>query len=115
MNEIILSEYIALLVMGILCGFVRFARNEHEILNENEDEKKGIKLKRTRFLRGIDLVLTSGIIAFIVFTLLGYFKDLPYLFKIACASSVALLGVDKVLSMLERLINLKNGGKNESW
>lgn len=109
MNEIILSEYIALLVLGFLCGFVRFARNEHEILNENEDEKKDIKLKRTRFLRGIDLVLTSGIISFIVFTLLGYFENLPYLFKIACASAVALLGVDKVLNVLERIINLKNG------
>lgn len=109
MNSIFLSEYIAIFVLGFLCGFVRFARNEHELINENEDEKKAIKIKRTRFLRGIDIVLTSTVLAFITFTLLNYFEDLNHSFRLALASLVAIYGVDKVLNIIERLWNLKKG------
>lgn len=109
MNNIFLSEYIAIFTLGFLCGFVRFARNEHELISENEDEKKAIKIKRTRFLRGIDIVLTSTVLAFITFTLLNYFDNLNHSFRLALASLVAIYGVDKVLNIVERLWNLKKG------
>ena len=108
MNEIIYYiEFLPLFVMSFMCGFVRFARNENELINENEDEKKAIKLKRTRFLRVIDIVLTSAISGVIVFACLGHFFNLPYLVQMAIASAFALYGVDKMLDLIYKIWELK--------
>lgn len=108
MNNNFLIELLPLFLMGLLCGFIRFARTENEIINANEDEKKTIKIKRTRFLRGIDIVLTSSITAALAFALLSYFTQLEYLFKIAIAELIALYGIDKILYIVDKLINIKN-------
>lgn len=108
MNEIIYYiEFLPLFVMSFMCGFVRFARNENELINENEDEKKAIKLKRTRFLRVIDIVLTSAISGVIVFACLGHFFNLPYLVQMAIAAAFALYGVDKMLDLIHKIWELK--------
>lgn len=109
MNEMIyLIEFLPLFVMSFLCGFVRFARNENELINDNEDEKKAIKLKRTRFLRAIDIVLTSAISGVIIFVCLGHFFELPYLAKMAISSAFALYGVDKMLDLIHKVWELRS-------
>lgn len=108
MSEVVYYiEFLPLFVMGFMCGFVRFARNENELINENEDENKMIKLKRTRFLRGIDIVLTSAISGVIIFICLGHFFELPYLAKVAISAAFALYGVDKMLDLIHKLWELR--------
>lgn len=107
MNFTFLIEFAPLLLLGFLCGFIRFARNENELLTENDDEKKELKLKRTRFLRGIDIILTSSVSSAIIFALLGQFTELGYLVKIAISAATALYGVDKILEIVHKIWELK--------
>ena len=110
MEMIYLIEFAPLIVMSLLCGFVRFARTESELINDNEDEKRAIKYKRTRTLRGIDIVLTSMISGFIIYACLSHFTDINYLVKIGISAAVALYGVDKMLDIVHRLWEIKKGG-----
>lgn len=106
-------DFLPLLIMGFFCGFVRFARNENELLNTNDDEKKEIKIKRTRFLRGIDVILTSSISSAIIYALLSHFTNFNYLVKIAIAAAVALYGVDKILDLAHRIWDLRSKNANK--
>lgn len=111
--EYYLLEILPLLLMGILCGFVKFVRGENELLNDEKMSErtrlKYQKLRKTRFLRGFDVVLTSAITSLIIFACLSYFSELTYMVKIAISSSVALYGVDKILEILQKIISLKKG------
>lgn len=107
MNEIYLMEYLPLVFMGFLCGFVRFSRNENVLINEQENENT-TKLTRTRFLRVIDVVLTSVISAIIVFECLGHFTEFTYLVKISISAAIALYGVDKILEIIHKVWELRS-------
>ena len=107
MNAIYLMEFLPLFLMGFMCGFVRFARNENELINEKENEQNATKIKRTRFLRGIDIVLTSAISGIIIFACLGHFFKLPYLVKMAISAAFALYGVDKMLDLIHKVWELR--------
>lgn len=104
-------EALPLFLMGFLCGFVRFARTENELANEPQDEKRQAIIKRTRYLRGIDVILTSAITGLIVFALLTHFTGLSYIVKVAIAAGVALYGIDKILELIHKVISLKKEAK----
>lgn len=103
-----LVEALPLLMMGFLCGFVRFARTENELANEPQDEHKRAIMNRTRYLRGVDVILTSAFTGLIVFALLThFFEKLSYVSRVAIAAAVALYGIDKILDLVQRIINLR--------
>lgn len=104
-------EILPLFLMGLLCGFVRFARTENELANEPQDEKKKAIINRTRYLRGIDVVLTSAITGLIVFALLSHFQQISYIVRVAIAAAVAIYGIDKILELIHKVINLKKEAK----
>lgn len=106
--EYYLLEILPLLLLGFLCGFVRFARSENELINSSENSDK---LSKTRFLRGFDVVLTSAITSLIIFASLSHFTEFSYLVKIAFSSCVALYGVDKILEFLQKIVSLKKAAQ----
>ncbi len=109
--EIYFIEALPLFLMGVLCGFIRFARTENELANEPQDENKKAIINRTRYLRGIDVVLTSAITGLIVFALLSYFSQISYIIRVAIAAAVALYGIDRILEFIHKIISLKKEAK----
>ena len=104
-------EFLPLCVLGLFCGIVRFARGENELLTHEEQDEN--KVKKTRFYRAIDVVLTSSFLAFISYACLSFFTELTYIFKVGISAAIALFGIDKVLDIVQRVISLKQGGGNK--
>lgn len=110
-SEIYILEFLPLLILGLFCGIVRFARGENDLLNDETQNEN--KIKKTRIYRAVDVVLTSSFLAFISFACLSFFTELTYIFKVGISSAIALFGIDKVLDIVQRVISLKQGKKDD--
>ena len=110
--DIYLIRYLPLILMGLLCGFVRFIRAENELINTKISQREKAKLKRTRFIRCFEVVLTSAITGFIIFGALSHWSQFSYMVRIALSAAVALYGVDKVLDIAQRVLSMVRKDKN---
>lgn len=102
-------EFLPLFLLGIFCGVARFARHENETMNEEVDEIKVKQKRKTRLLRAIDVILTSGFICVTTYMCLNYFTELDYMVKVGIAGAVALYGVDRILDWLRKIRGIQQG------
>lgn len=89
------------IILGIFCGIGSYFQN---YLN-NED----FKINKYKLMAN---VFTSAILSFIIFAILDD-TELTFMTKLSISSSVAFLGIDKALDLVERLLKLRNGKTKE--
>lgn len=85
------------IVLGLFCGVASYFQN---YLRDEEFKPNKGKLVANG--------LTSAILSFIVFSILDS-TGLVFMTKLAISASVAFLGIDKVLDVVERLLRLGSG------
>ena len=85
------------IILGIFCGIASYFQNY--LRDEKFKPSKG-KLVANG--------LTSAILSFVIFAVLDS-TDLTFMTKIAISASVAFLGIDKALDLVERLLRLRSG------
>lgn len=69
--------------------------------------------KKTMIKRFFKQIILSVMLCLIVFATLSA-TSLPYLAKIGISCAVAFFGVEKALSIVQNILNLKNG-KGDKW
>lgn len=86
------------IVLGFFCGLASYFSNFMHDENYKPSKRKLIASS-----------MTSAILSFIIFALLDK-TDFSFMNKLAFSSAVAFLGIDKALSVIERILNLHKGG-----
>lgn len=109
MNDILLTTHLPLIIVGFICGFVKFSKGEQELINSDKSEEERQKLRRSRVYRIVDIVLTSVIMCFASYHLIEYFLQLNFVMCVSISSLITLLGIDKCLDLLDRLRGFKTG------
>lgn len=88
------------LVLGLLVGVANYFKE----FAHDEPVKPSIR----RFL---GVFFSGGVISFISYALLSEFTGMGYLARLAIACAVAFFGVDKALEILQKIANLRGGGR----
>lgn len=86
------------IILGFFCGLASYFSNFMHDENYKPNKRKLIANS-----------MTSAILSFIIFALLDK-TDFSFMNKLAISSAVAFLGIDKALSVIERILNLHKGG-----
>lgn len=85
------------IILGFFCGLASYFSNFMHDENYKPSKRKLIAN-----------AMTSAILSFIIFALLDK-TDFSFMNKLAISSAVAFLGIDKALSVIERILNLCKG------
>lgn len=109
MNDILLTTHLPLLIVGFICGFVKFSKGEQELIVSDKSEEERVNLRRARIYRAADVVLTSVIMCFASYHLIEYFLELNYVMCVSISALITLLGFDKCLDLLDRIRGFKTG------
>lgn len=89
------------IVLGLFCGVAAYCSK----LDDSMERKPSV-------IRAISNGLSSAVLSFITFALLDS-SSLTFMEKIGVSSAIAFLGLDKALDVVERVLRLRSGGKNE--
>ncbi len=89
------------LVLGLLVGVANYFKE----FSHDDNAKPS-------FRKFLGVFFSGGVISFISYALLSeFFSGMGYLARLAIASAIAFFGVDKALEMLQKIANLRGGGK----
>ncbi len=98
------DDYLAIIpciLLGLFCGAAQYFKG----FNDDLQHKPSVR-------RCIGTMMGAGIVSFITFGVLDMF-EFSFITKLAICSSVAFLGIDKALDVVERVLGVVKRGKNE--
>lgn len=96
------NQYLAI-IPCILLGFLVGVANYFKPFLSDDDYKGTWK----KFLAS---ATSSAVISFVIFAVLDS-TNLTFMTKLAISCAVAFLGIDKAVDLVERLLSLRNGGR----
>lgn len=91
------------ILLGLFCGLAAYYRGFMDDLDH-----------KPSFRRAVGNMLTSGIMSFIIFSLLNDLTNFEFMTKLSISALVAFVGIDKAFDIVERFFNTFRGGKNGS-